>query len=305
MPYNPGISYNQGAPIGQGISTAIGRWLEFAGMLKNEADQTKSLRTTLTELEPAKKDQFSQMTRAELQGYAGATAMKTTQAQSALKMMLDQQKLKNEQTIGAGNDAMANALKQTSEPGGPNLMAPGQPGAPSDTATGGDATALFRAMQANPQSANTPAGQAVLRQYLRTGAENGGGAGDVVPWQVGGMSGVMERRSNKIVLDPETESKIAAAKRKPTETGTGTPPNPEGPVLSKDGNFYWDSNVETWKPMGARAGAAKGKLNLFDEADAQGANAYKNQADVVSAYKAGKLSYAEAAKMLRETFGVK
>lgn len=314
MPYAPGVQNTAGASLQQGISTGLGRLLEYFGYLQKNAGETKELRTQLTTLEPDKKDQFSKMTKDELHGYLGATVMKSQQAGMALTTQLKQQQLTNAQAVGRGNTAMSNALQQASAPQtGTNPMAPGQPGAPgpSETGTtnGADPSALVKAMMANPDSVNSPAGRTALTQWMRQSGQRPDANG-VVPWKMGDMGGGIETRTGKLFFDTDTEKKIAEARRSGaarSPTGaTAEPANPKGPTLSEDKKFYWDGHLQAWKALPGQGN--KGKTSLFDEgasASEQGSNPYKNQQDVVGDYKSGKLSWDEAAKILREDFGVK
>lgn len=319
MPYNPQVGNHvadyYASSLGQ-LQQTVSRNMEqgksnLAQALMWMMDRSMKTKELKSYVKTALPDvDTSKMTLEDMTGMIQGKAAQAQAHQNAMAEELQQQKLAEARAVEPNRLAMQAAMRDSSPMVSTteNVLRPDLGAGGGGLPGVGDVTvrarqnptlqSLFSAMTQHPGSEETAAGKSVLAQLWRDASGGkGGGPVEPIPWSVGEMSGVVEPKTGRIALDPKTEASLANAKRKPAaaEEGPG-----KGPLLSDDGKFYWDGHLKSWKALPA---ATKGKGGLFDGAST--APAYKSADEVGAAYKAGKLSYEEAAKVLKDDFGVK
>ena len=222
MPYNPGIAYTGDRSIAQGRQNLMQAVMLLVGGLTEQGRLTKELRTELSALDPAGKEKYSKMSLGQLQGARSAMEAETKQTAANLlaqemgqRIQLNAQKLQGESELGPFMQAWKENLGQTVE--GPMPAGVQGPGAPQPM------NALQAALAAGsqfPQGAEA----AEIAPLLRAAAAahmsgNGDMSQSLVPFTLGEgnnrLSGAIESRTGKTLLDPETTKRLAESRRAP------------------------------------------------------------------------------------------
>lgn len=243
MPYSPGIAYTGDRSAAQGRQNLMNAILTLVGGLTEQGRQTKELRATLSDVDPAHKDQYNKMGLGELQGHAQALELKSKQEAASLLAQEMRQRLTAGKQQASAQAAMQRALSQAQGPAMNASVLPGTdvadlfnvsvPGGPT-------ANSLVSAMMRNPESVNTPAGQSVLGDWMRTQMAQRRGAPTFA--EVGGMPVIYNQFSGQFEVDPAY--KIAATER----AKAALAPQPgQAPLKTPDGKFFWSG--KEWKPV--------------------------------------------------------
>jgi hypothetical protein len=242
----------------------------LVGGLTEQARQAKELRKTLSDVDPQNADKYKGMGLSELRGTV--SAMELSQKKEAFNAMRQQQQLAMQRTgqeitdtarRQRGEDALTSALRGAQPPvtNTPMSAATGMPGASPfnvNVPTQGQpsASALVTSILQNPEAANTPGGQAILREWLQN---------NVTPPQsatVGGVPIITQGRT--FVVDPRYKYQQQEQAREALKPQPGT-----GPMTS--GDYFWTGKEWRAKP------AAKGRGDITKWAQEGGAGAPQSQ----------------------------
>ena len=223
MPYNPGIAYSGDRSIAQGRQNLMQAVMLLVGGLTEQSRLTKELRTELATLDPEGKDKYNKMSLGQLQGARSAMEAETKQTAADLlaqemgqRIQLNAQKLQGQRELGPFMQAWQENLGKTVE--GPMPTGVQGPGAPQPM------SALQAALGAGaqfPQGAEA----AEIAPLLRAAAAQHGMMGEtqqnLLPFTVGEgpnkISGAIESRTGKTILDIDTTKRLAEARRGPVK----------------------------------------------------------------------------------------
>lgn len=266
MPYNPGVANRSGELIAQGIERGKQNAMSVLMWALDRSSKTKEMKSVAKTAFP---DRAADINKMNLEGVAGflqgqkvLSDQRTSALQGALtgqQLQLGQQRLAAGQREEGAQNAMGAAMQQAAPALQQSDFSVLPPGTGMESVIRGNVTtqgapsssALVAAMMRNPQSVNTPAGQAVLGDWMRTQSQVQRGAPEAA--SVGGIPTIYNRFTGQFEVDPRykyqaiRDMKVTAAQPAPGS----------GPLMSPDKKFYWDG--KTWKAVPAKKGPG-----LFD-----------------------------------------
>jgi len=244
MPYNPQQQYRGDEYAAQGKSNLMQAVLLLVGGLTEHARQAKELRSTLADVDPQNADRYKKMGLAELRGAVNAMEMEQKRTAATLlaqeakqRLQVGQQTLQRGQSEAAGQTALQTALSQARPPVTTQTMSPTAPGGgvpgpfgvnvPMQGQPSGGA--LVSAIMQNPEAVNTPAGQSILGDWMRS---QGVMRGAPQAATVGNVPVIYQPYSGQFDIDPAYKAKQQAEARKASQRMPGDKP-------IEAGGYFW------------------------------------------------------------------
>lgn len=259
MPYNPGINDRSGELLAQGIERGKQNALQVLMWAMDRSSKTKELKGIAKTAFPERADEISKMNLEGVGGFLQGQKVLSDQQSAALATQLRQAQLGQLQRGAADEASLGQALREAAGSGGTgaqnfSILPPGTgmenvfrgtvqtQGAPNPNA-------VVAGILRNPGAANTPAGQAVLGDWMRNQQLLQRGGPEAAT--VGGIPTIYNRFTGAFEIDPRYTAAAKASVR-PVQTPPGT-----APIYSPDRTMYWTG--KEWKPVPQRKGS------LFDQ----------------------------------------